>query len=65
MLIVFISPAGYFISMESLISDVWDAMIIVNMYYINDTKTDYTVINGPCCKALDVPSLRVGDVDLK
>ncbi len=35
-----------FISMESLISDIW-AWMIVNMFGINDTKTGFTVINGP------------------
>ncbi len=34
-----------FISMESLILDIWGWMI-VNMLGINDIKTDFTVING-------------------
>ncbi len=52
-----------FISIESLISDIrrWT---IVNMIGINDTKTDFTVINGPQQKTLDIPSLRVGDADI-
>ncbi len=35
-----------FISVEYLISLFWDWMI-VNMLGINDTKTNFTVINGP------------------
>ena len=52
-----------FISMESLISDIRGWMI-VNMLGINDTKTDFTVINGPRRKTLDIPSLRVGEADI-
>ena len=49
--------------MESLISDIRGWMI-VNMLGINDTKTDFTVINGPRRKTLDIPSLRVGEADI-
>ncbi len=38
--------------------------MIVNMLGINDTKTDFTVINGTRCKTLDIPSLRVGESDI-
>ncbi len=34
------------------------------MLGINDTKTDFTVINGPRRKAFDIPSLRVGEADI-
>ncbi len=50
-----------FISMESLISDV-QGWKIVNILRINDTNTDFTVINGLNCKTLDVHSLRVVEV---
>ncbi len=52
-----------FISMESLISDIRDWMI-VNILGINDTKTDFTEINGPPRKTLDIPSLRVDEADI-
>ncbi len=38
--------SSVFISMESPMSDIRGWMI-VNMLGINDTKTDFTVINGP------------------
>ncbi len=37
--------------------------MIVNMLGINDTKTDFTLINGPQRKTLDIPPLRVGEAD--
>ncbi len=49
--------------MESLISDIRGYMI-VNMLDINDTKTDFTVINSSRRKTLDICSLRVGEADI-
>ncbi len=39
--------------------------MIENMLGTNDTKTYFTVINGPQQTTLDIPSLRVGDADTK
>ncbi len=52
-----------FISMESLISDIRGWMI-VTMLGINDTKINFTLINSPRRKTLDIPSLRVGELDI-
>ncbi len=38
--------------------------MIMIMLGINDTKTNFTVINGPQRKTLDIPSLRVSEADI-
>ncbi len=51
------------LKMEHLIMDV-RSWLILNMLKFNDDKTEFMVINGPRRKYIDLPTLKVGEVDV-